>query len=727
MTTTVDTTTNVTSWGSGDSDTSVFADIIVNGTTDFLWTNIASTVFAEETTSQEETGLETTVSLTTSKSTSISTTAALIYKSSSTVIPSSTQNNGTQNIAGALLLVITFLALVGNVAVVIALRHKCYKSRALYTFLNNLAITAVCDCVFNAPLIAASMLSNGTVWLDLSFLCVVNSFVFNLIHTQIIMCLLILVLDRIFSLKYSDSYIGNFIGVKANLFAGYTWIHCTAFNLAIIVTSVESSYFEFRYFCSVLYENNLVFNILITLLCVIAPWIAILCSYIYIVRLAWETNARDSGLVQAGYDELAELRGTGKELNHAKPVGVLVVLWCLLIGPYQLIHMIYVYSGRSSGSEILWVVCTGLKFIYDFLVSVVILTAWPETWKEIRNVFSGRPDNAIESALRDHVRIPGVRSSWADGSDGSVTDRSTLDRSTISRSFPIPVLFATSNGLQLQVGARGRSNDGEMEAADLATENQSDPYKRGFRPPPPYLPPLFSVVHSSEEDSFNTNSSLPLKDDEGEAMELNESADRKSAATQFQLSLGKGDDFKTLKSLSPSTEASDMDVTEPHITNSKDYQIPQNESARKADYVLDDKQKPDPINDKDDQTRTHEQVPKIPKRETEVSRTKRPSKTATDISPRATVAKEQSQPKSERERTRKPSGPTKSSASNRNNGTANGGGRVGGDGGKGGGGGERNRDEKRQRNPSGKSTKSEKPSSRNNNATKKNGDAAKSM
>ncbi|XP_054766393.2 uncharacterized protein LOC129273390 [Lytechinus pictus] len=547
MDTTTESTTEV--WGSGDNETSTLIDegnfTTINVT---LWnvttvtgisSNVSSTTVTQFVTlSTTDEGLSTT-------KLDAPTTSAIVQPSSEAYTDSD-----LRIFAGVLMIIITALALIGNLGVIAGLRHKCFHGRALYTFLNNLAITVLCDCLFNAPFIIGAMLSDGRVWLDSTFLCNVTSFIGNLIHTQIILSLMLLVLDRMLSLKYSDSYIRKTVGVRANLISGYAWVHSMAFTLAIVVTSVESDYFEDRYLCSVEYKNNLAYNVIYSLLCNIAPWVTIMCCYIYIVALASEANARDNVLAEAGYGELTGPIGQATELNHAKPVGVLIFLWCLLIGPFHILGMIYVYSGVTMIPGVVWTIFTCLRFIYDFLVPVVILVAWPESWKECKHFIACRRENAItENGLRN--RIPGVRSSWAEGSDGSVTDRSTLDRSTLSRSFNVPVLFPTSNGLQLQVSSRGSKDGGDIEVADFASEEKL----RGSRRPPPYLPPLFSVVQSSEEDSFNTDSSMPLKGEDNGLFDLNESADSKTAISQFQLSLGRAEDFHALKSTTPGSDA----------------------------------------------------------------------------------------------------------------------------------------------------------------------------
>ena len=551
---------------------------------------------------------------------------------------------------------------VGNIGVIIALRHKCYKDRALYAFLNNLAITMVCDCVFVAPFVSGAMLTSDTAWLHASFLCPITSFVFGLIHTQITLSLLILVLDRIFSLKFSDFYIEKVIGVRANLIAGYTWIHSMAFTLAIVVTSVQSEYFQSRYICSVSYENNLAFNVVLSLFCHIAPWITVLFCYIYVVLLASETNARNDRFAETEYGDLSGLRGIGRELNYAKLIGILVLLWCVLIGPYQIMILIYAYSGNVSIPAALWTVFTCLKFIFDLLVSLVILGAWPEAWREFKHALFCRRGNAIETGIRAQLTTPGVRTSWADGSDGNSTDRSTLDRSTLSRSFPVPVLFATSNGLQLQLGQRGSRSGGDLEVAELAAENASEKYRKGNRPPP-YLPPLFSVVHSSEEDSFNTESSMPLHANENGVFDLNESADSKTAISQFQLSLGKSEEFHTLKStpasdISPSPRDAQLHETySPEILSAS--QNSQHEPKRKAS-TQEHSVKHNMRNGNGGRRNTKDfSDQQAQNREPHNGRTKRTSRDSTDALSRNTTAKEQNQSNDGKEKQKRTNGAPK--------------------------------------------------------------------
>lgn len=549
MASTAESTTET--WGSGENETSSVIDVVnVTSITVTSW-NVTTVTSV---TSNVSVTLSTTVTALVNLSTKAtgSNTIKLDSLTTSAIVQPSSEaytDSALRIFAGVLMIFITAFALIGNLGVITGLRHKCFHDRALYTYLNNLAITILCDCLFNAPFIIGAMLSDGTMWLDASFLCPVTSFIGNLIHTQIIMSLMLLVLDRMLSLKYSESYIRKTVGVRANLISGYSWIHSMAFTIAIVVTSVQSDYFQDRYLCSVVYKNNLAYNVIYSLLCNIAPWVTVMCCYIYIVTLASETNARDNVLAEAGYGELTGPIGTATELSHAKPVGVLTFLWCVLIGPFHILGMIYLYSGVTMIPGVVWTIFTCFRFIFDFFVAVVILVAWPESWRECKHFITCRRDNAItEHGIRNG--IPGVRSSWAEGSDGSVTDRSTLDRSTLSRSFNVPVLFPTSNGLQLQVSSRGSRDGGDIEVADYASEDKL----RGSRRPPAYLPPLFSVVQSSEEDSFNTDSSMPLKGEDNGLFDLNESADSKTAISQFQLSLGKAEDFHALKSTTPGSD-----------------------------------------------------------------------------------------------------------------------------------------------------------------------------
>ncbi|XP_038070740.1 probable G-protein coupled receptor 63 [Patiria miniata] len=403
--------------------------------------------------------------------------------------------------AAVFLSIFVLIALVGNVCCLIALTHKnLEKTFVLNTFLGNICAVQLCDSVLTMPLVIGAAASG--YWPYGEFMCQLSAFVLNLINVETIIALALLALDRLLAVRWPNVY-SKMNRVKASLITGYAWLHGTAFTLVIVAGVITTEYLPDCYLCSVSSQTGTVYLVFFSLFCYILPLIIIVSMYVVIIKVAVDEKPTVQNFnAEVNYaNRLGRRSKLWRELRQAKTVGALVILWCLFEGPYLAIQTVYLYgdSGYPSASDNVFStpVKTGftwMRFCYAWIVPLVVFVGVPEVREQLSSTCACRKKNMVDSGRQEILAQPGVRTSWAP------SDSSNSQPSTLGRSFHVPVLFATSGGLRLQIGNKQRGNDVD-KAEDFHQGFYPDPRTKYDPTKSRYPPPLTPVPQSSDEDT----------------------------------------------------------------------------------------------------------------------------------------------------------------------------------------------------------------------------------
>ncbi|XP_022101528.1 probable G-protein coupled receptor 63 [Acanthaster planci] len=434
------------------------------------------------------------------------------------------------------------MALAGNLCCLIALARKnLEKTSVLYTFLSNICAVQLCDGVLTMPLVLGAAASGG--WPYGEFMCQLSAFVLSLINVETMMALALLSLDRLLAVRWPNVS-SKMNRVKASLITGYAWVHGTAFTLVIVAGVIQADYLPDCYLCSVSSRTGYVYLVFFSLFCYIFPFIIIVSMYIVIIKVAVDEKPTVQNFnAEVSYaNRLGRRSKLWRELRQAKTVGTLVILWCLFEGPYLALQTVYLYSNSEYPNSMdnvfstpVQTVFTWMRFCYAWIVPLVVLIGFPEVREELSSVCACHKSNMVDSGRQEILAQPGVRTSWASEASGS--GRS----STQGRSFHVPILFATSGGLRLQIGNKQRENDVD-KAEDFPQGFHADPRIKYDPTKSRYPPPLTPVPQSSDEDTGGSWDIRAAVDhgDSPEPPRKSSDPDRvrsPSSSSSFQLSL----------------------------------------------------------------------------------------------------------------------------------------------------------------------------------------------
>ncbi|XP_072026068.1 G-protein coupled receptor 26-like [Amphiura filiformis] len=418
--------------------------------------------------------------------------------------------NGVQNICAAVFIIIFIItSIVGNFTIIASLRHGHFKRVALYSLLSNLCVSLLCDSVLNMSLILGATVAGGWPYGD--FLCQMSAFLLNVLNIETLLSLMIIVFDRLLATKFHRYYLNHMNRAKANILSGLTWIYSTGFTLAILIgpDSVPSRSFPYSYLCNITSNTHLAYKITVLFFCYFLPFITIFAMFVIIVKIGLTEKAETQSLNNRtlyGFEVITRTP-LSDELRKSKSVGALCTTWCLLQGPYLVLHTVYTFVTSEDqaifGSEVvtfypplLETTFAWMKFSYVTIAPIIIFISWSEAREELRNlvchksnvVDSGRSSTSV---AHDVLQKPGVRSSWA-----STTDESISVPSTIGRAFQVPILLATADGLRLKVGKNNKETDIDENSEVIPVEEK----KKKLYMANETLPPFGAVETFDEEE-----------------------------------------------------------------------------------------------------------------------------------------------------------------------------------------------------------------------------------
>ncbi len=253
----------------------------------------------------------------------------------------------------------------------------------------------------------------------------------------------------------------------------------------------------------------------------IVPIVAIIVLYVLIVRAAVRERLREHPRVASQAYTDCVLQPDSRfwlELNTSKYVGVLVVIWAVLRGPYLLLSYSHQFQSNgpedSDGLTYPWQVELALTWIYlsfPTLLPLVTFCWRKEVWQKFKNLILCRKSNLINDS---EPRNGGKRRkplAPAEVAAAAASKEPLPSMTDINRNTSIPVLFATEDGLHFQsYGNRAMKDDesseeedtvGELEntkASKIATTRKCDVYGSQLS---------LKNVEGEKEDTSDYNSS----------------------------------------------------------------------------------------------------------------------------------------------------------------------------------------------------------------------------
>lgn len=280
------------------------------------------------------------------------------------------------------------------------------------------------------------------------FVCQFSSFLLNTFNTLTLFALLHLTTDRFLAIKKPDWYQRNIGTVVTLTVIACTWLYTVTFNVAIFAGAVPSNYYINRFVCGVSSGADLIFIIFCLILNLLLPLSAVSIFFIIIAKMATISRNSDERLPE---DEVFLRKPKLISIvKNTKLIAILIIFWCILEGPYQVIHTVYLFSKGETDVLISFsieTIATWMKFLYPALVPIFILISFVDN-KKVQKLGPEHLDMvpSDDGLTRSPRNEAGIRTSWA-----SEASENTL-KSSLNRSFNVPVLFPTSEGVCMRVG-----------------------------------------------------------------------------------------------------------------------------------------------------------------------------------------------------------------------------------------------------------------------------------
>lgn len=386
------------------------------------------------------------ISITPPNGTSLGTTSTVV---STVYIDTVTAEIVSRVATACLMSLFLFVTLVGNVIVLFVFKHRYRKFTARVIFMYNFIVILFCDGLCNMSIAWGAVLAG--VWPYGQVICQFSSFLLNTFNTLTLFALLHLTFDRFLAMKKPDWYHKNVQIVASLVVILITWLYTIAFNLAIFAGAVPSNYYINRFICGISSGVDLIFTVLRLVLNLLVPLSAVSFFFIVIAKMATVSK----GSVQELPEDEVFLRKPKlvSVVKHTKLIAILIIFWCILEGPYQVVHTVYLFSKGEPDVLISFsveTITTWMKFLYPAIVPIFILVGMIGN-RKVQKLAPEHLDMVTpdESASRSPRNEPGVRTSWAsEASERTLTSPTTSPR----RHFQVPVLFPTAEGLRMRVG-----------------------------------------------------------------------------------------------------------------------------------------------------------------------------------------------------------------------------------------------------------------------------------
>lgn len=446
------------------------------------------------------------------------------------------------------LALIILLSLVANVLLISAMWH----TRKVVQNVQNFAIinmSAVClfDCVFNMAVVFGS-LSVGT-WNFDDALCRCHLFAMTVVVIQTILLLTLLTIDRYLAVKLLHKYDLMLSPLYVSLCVGYTWIQTLAFSIPFLTNSISTAFHQSLHACSVSNETPLAFTIVASVICFLAPVIAVLILYCLIFYLAYKQHHVLKTLATQNHytEQLTRESRLWQEMLTVRYVAILCILWLILEVPYIITTFMHQYHfsreldfvidyPSSVDAAFMW-----MRFSYSASFPITTYVWRKELWQTTKECVICRRSNSvvdIESKAKQGSRTTAVAEN-SSKIPSRMKDREQKEEPLTILSFNVPVLFATSEGIHIETQhsdvsdtelfyaeildtakstqkqrMKGRRLDvGDPEADDLPMSLNTSDYDSSTEEDPPFRTVSAGQVNGTL-DSSKSATAIDIKKDQ---------------------------------------------------------------------------------------------------------------------------------------------------------------------------------------------------------------------
>ncbi|XP_033125592.1 alpha-1B adrenergic receptor-like [Anneissia japonica] len=384
-----------------------------------------------------------------------------ILPSTSTML--SENNPSTSFIVIFCILMFIIFAITGNICIIITLlRSRHFKGVIMYYCIVNLCIVQLSESIL--VLTVSFSVSITGYWKYTTSFCSLNAFLVEFFSVANVVALLLLVIEKFISMQKPTMYMKWFTYPKAVLISSYVWIHSCISAVALLTSAVQIEYYNSRYFCSITHGMSRTYKITVMTVSYVLPICVIIYLYAVILRKHFKADQSDlNGSVVANqyHNQLQHQLDLCKDKHNVKNIGMILLLWCLLCGPYHLADCIYLLSSNSytSGSNSIETLLSVMKLSYPAVVPICITVLWVDVRRQMKQVLLCRVNDIATVQLRQQEGIlqqENVLPLEFNTSSGNNTSKNDVNLGT---AYQVPVLFATSNGLQLTVVRNKKDSD----------------------------------------------------------------------------------------------------------------------------------------------------------------------------------------------------------------------------------------------------------------------------
>uniref|UniRef100_UPI00358ED940 G-protein coupled receptor 161-like n=1 Tax=Myxine glutinosa TaxID=7769 RepID=UPI00358ED940 len=184
----------------------------------------------------------------------------------------------------ASLVTLAALASVSNFLVTLTLYHKPYLLTPSNRFVLSLTLSNLLLCLLVMPFVAATAASGrwlfGLVW------CYVTALLHTLINSASLLTVGVIAVDRYYAVLYPMIYPVKITGNRAAFLLGYIWVHALLGSLPPLFGWPGFEFSPSKRVCAPAWHRSIGYTLFWQAWCALPPFVAVLCCYGVILRVA---------------------------------------------------------------------------------------------------------------------------------------------------------------------------------------------------------------------------------------------------------------------------------------------------------------------------------------------------------------------------------------------------------------------------------------------------------
>ncbi|XP_013399454.1 uncharacterized protein LOC106165696 [Lingula anatina] len=369
------------------------------------------------------------------------------------------------------------VAFVGNCVLIATVSQSKRLRRSMFNiFIINMAVVNLLDCVLNMPLILGTTVKEE--WEFGHFICKLNACGIQLVSTERLFSLTVMVFDRCVAILDSAKYFERMSRFRVNMIITYSWVQSILFaHVILYVTTIPSKLYPSRYLCSI-GESTLAYIATTSVVCFIIPFIAIVMLYFVIIKKCVAEKLQNKMMLQNHQytDSALDEPVIWREVRGAIYVGILVILWGIFEGPFLCINYIEQFqkSVELKPTSTLSVsypyeielVFTWMRMSYPICLPFATFFWRKEIWQKFKDLILCRKSNLVVDVT------PRVEKEKEKEKE---REKKLLEKEAMmlnaSSSFNAPVLFATANGLHVRMFVNGEEDEMSESQGSVLGDN----------------------------------------------------------------------------------------------------------------------------------------------------------------------------------------------------------------------------------------------------------------